>query len=317
MRITKSYSPSHITGFFAICDNKNPLYKGSIGCGIVLESGCVTEVSVSPSPSPSLSPCNDLPVAVRVDIQINGVREEADTTRYVVERLTGIGIGMRKSEAEVMVSVSTNFAVPVGCGFGASGAGALSTAFALNELLSLNMMLNEVAQIAHCAEVTNRTGLGDVIAETYGGGVVVRKKPGPPEIGVIDWIPHRNEKISYVVLGIDKRRTKTVLTEAAGEGHEGKEMKRRINEAGRAAMKTLIRRPTLETFISVSREFALRSELISSTCKDVIEAVAAEGKIAGVAMLGETVFVIGDSEALSEFGVVEESRISDSRVCAI
>lgn len=305
MRITKSYSPSHISGFFAICDNKNPLYKGSIGCGIVLESGCVTEVSVSPCN------CNDLPVTVTVDIKINGVREEeAYTTRYVVDRLTG----MRKSEAEVMVSVSTNFAVPVGCGFGASGAGALSTAFALNKLLSLNMTLNEVAQIAHCAEVENRTGLGDVIAEAYGGGVVVRKKPGPPEIGVIDRIPHRNEKISYVVLGIDETRTKTVLTEADEEGQEGEEMKRRINETGRAAMKTLMRRPTLETFISVSREFALRSELISSTCKDVIEAVAAEGKIAGVAMLGETVFVIGDSEALTEFGVVKECRISDAGV---
>ena len=179
------------------------------------------------------------------------------------------------------------------------------------------MTLNEVAQIAHCAEVKSRTGLGDVIAEAYGGGVVVRKKPGPPEIGLIDCIPHRNEKISYVVLGIDERRTKAVLTEADGEEQEGEGMKRRINEAGRAAIKTLMRRPTLETFISASREFALRSELISSTCKDVIEAVAAGGKIAGVAMLGETVFVIGDSEALTEFGVVKESRISDARVSAI
>ncbi len=37
----------------------------------------------------------------------------------------------------------------------------------------------------------------------------------------------------------------------------------------------------------------------------------AEGKVASVAMLGETVFVVGDSEALNEFGEVKESRISD------
>ena len=43
----KAYSPSHITGIFAICDDRNPLYKSSIGCGIVLEAGCVTEVEVS------------------------------------------------------------------------------------------------------------------------------------------------------------------------------------------------------------------------------------------------------------------------------
>lgn len=270
--------------------------------------------------------CNNLPVSDITDniikIKINGVIEEAHTTRYVVEQLTARhkykykNKYKCKSEAEIMVSVSTNFAVPVGCGFGASGAGALSTAFALNELLSLNMTLNSVAQIAHCAEVKNRTGLGDVIAETYGGGVVIRKKPGPPGIGMIDLILHRNEKISYVVLGIDEKRTKTVLTEAEVEGSE---MKRRINEAGRVAMKKLMRRPTLETFISASHEFALQSELISSICKDVIEAVAADGKgkIAGVAMLGEAVFVIGDSEALTEFGMVQESRISNAGVSAI
>jgi len=38
----------------------------------------------------------------------------------------------------------------------------------------------------------------------------------------------------------------------------------------------------------------------------------AEGKVASVAMLGETVFVPGDSEALHEFGEVKQSRISYS-----
>jgi len=282
-RFVKTYSPSHITGFFEICDNKNPLYKGSIGGGIVLEAGCVTEVSFNNH--------------AKIGLKIDGREEEANTTKYVVEHLAGT--------SEVMVIVSTNFAVPVGCGFGASGAGALSTALALNELLSLNMTVNAVAQTAHCAEVENSTGLGDVIAETY-GGVVIRTKPGPPGIGVIDRIPYRNERISYVALG--KKSTKSVLTEG------GEETRRTINDAGRAAMKALMRKPALETFMRASREFSLQSELISDTCKDAIEAVAAEGKVASVAMLGETVFVIGDSEALSEFGEVKESRIADAGV---
>ncbi|MHC1610168.1 MAG: pantoate kinase [Candidatus Methanospirareceae archaeon] len=283
----KTYSPSHITGFFEIWDDKNPLYKGSRGCGIVLESGCITEVSR----------VYDLPV--KTEIKIDGREEEANTTRYVVEHLIG------RYDIDVGVAVSTNLEVPVGCGFGASGAGALSTALALNELLSLKMTVNEVAQIAHCAEVENGTGLGDVIAETY-GGVVIRMKPGPPGIGVIDRIPHRNEKISYVVFG--KESTRSVLTEG------GNETKRRINEAGREAMKALMEKPTLETFMRASREFSLKSELISDTCRDAIEAVAAEGKVASVAMLGETVFVVGDSEALREFGEVKESRIADGGV---
>jgi pantoate kinase len=281
--VARAYSPSHITGFFAIHEDKNPLIKGSLGGGIVLESGCVTEVSLGTKSHG------------RAHIEINGKAEEAHTTQYVIERLAGT----------TEVTVSTNFDVPVGCGFGASAAGALSTALALNELLARDMTLNEVAQVAHCAEVANSTGLGDVIAETY-GGVVIRKKPGAPGIGVIDRIPHLNEKISYVALGT--KLTKSVLAEG------GAELKRRINEAGKEALKALVQKPTLATFMRVSREFSLRIELISDTCKDAIEAVAAEGKVASVAMLGETVFVRGESEALREFGDVKESSISDAGV---
>lgn len=277
-RFAKTYSPSHITGFFEICDNKNPLYKGAVGCGIVLEAGGVTEVSIR----------DDLPT--KAGIKINGVEEEANTSKYVVANLAG----------KYKIAVSTDFDVPVGCGFGASGAGALSTALALNELLSLGMTLNEVAQIAHLAEVENNTGLGDVIAETY-GGVVIRRKPGPPGIGTIDKILQRREKISYVVFG--KKSTKAVLADDS--------MKRRINEAGREAMKELMREPTLENFVLTSRNFSLRSGVISDKCRDAIEAVDAEGQVASAAMLGDTVFVIGDSEALREFGEVKESRIAD------
>ena len=283
MSVVRAHSPSHITGFFAIHEASNPLRKGSRGCGIVLESGCVTEVSLLPE------------LQTEPRIVINGRAEEAQTTRYVIERLAGAS----------GVHVATDFEVPIGCGFGASAAGALSTALALNELLELGMTLNEVAQIAHCAEVENSTGLGDVIAETY-GGVVIRTKPGAPGIGAIDRIPHRNEQISYVALGT--KLTKSVLAEG------GTALKRRINEAGRDALKTVMQKPTLETFMRASREFSLRIELISDTCRDAIEAVAAEGKVASVAMLGETVFVIGESEALREFGDVQTSRISDAGV---
>jgi pantoate kinase len=276
----KAYAPAHITGFFAICEHPNPLYKGSIGCGLVLEAGCVTEVADARGQELSAR------------ITINGKPEEGETTRYVLEQLAGA--------AEVRVV--TNFEVPVGCGFGASAAGALSTALALNELLALTMTVNAVAQVAHCAEVVNSTGLGDVIAETY-GGVVIRTKPGPPGIGVIDRLPHRTEQVSYVVLGA--KPTRSVLAEG------GESTRRCISEAGKEALKLLMRKPTLENFMHLSRDFALRIELISDACKDALEAVRAEGKVASVAMLGETIFVIGESEALQEFGSVRASRISN------
>jgi len=162
------------------------------------------------------------------------------------------------------------------------------------------MTVTEVAQIAHLAEVENNTGLGDVIAETY-GGVVIRKKPGPPGVGIIDKIPHERQKISYVVFGT--RATRAVLADNS--------MKRQINKAGREAMKELVRKPSLDNFMQVSRKFSLHSGLISDKCRDAIEAVEAKGCVASAAMIGDMVFVIGDSEALKEFGEVRESRISE------
>lgn len=275
----KAYSPSHITGFFYMVDNEKPLYKGSVGCGITLKAGCITEVSENEDLS--------------IKIEINGKEEEARTTRYVVEKL------LRLSSSKKGIKVSTQFEVPIGCGFGASAGGALSTGLALNKFFSLHMTLNEVAQIAHCAEVENSTGLGDVIAETY-GGVVIREKPGPPGIGKIDKIPCASKKVSYVSLG--RVSTKALLKEA--------DMRRRINKIGREAMKELKKKPTLEHFMHVARKFSLRSEIISDKCRDAIEAMEEKGKIGCAAMLGNTVFVIGESEVLSEFGEVKKSRIS-------
>jgi len=279
-RSAKAYAPAHITGFFAICEHPDPLYKGSIGCGLVLEAGCVTEVADAHGQGSGAR------------ITINGEPDEAQTTRYVLDRLA--------EAAEI--SVTTDFEMPVGCGFGASAAGALSTALALNELLKLTMTVHEVAQVAHCAEVVNGTGLGDVIAETC-GGAVIRTKPGPPGIGSIDRLPHRNEQVSYVVLGA--KPTRSILAEG------GESTRRRITEVGKAALKALLRKPTLENFMHLSRDFALRIELISDACKDALEAVQAEGQVASVAMLGETIFVIGESEALQEFGTVQASSISN------
>ena len=41
------FVPSHITGFFSIFDNENPLIKGSLGAGVLLDKGVVTRISKS------------------------------------------------------------------------------------------------------------------------------------------------------------------------------------------------------------------------------------------------------------------------------
>ncbi|MDF2957076.1 MAG: Archaeal pantoate kinase [Candidatus Alkanophagales archaeon MCA70_species_1] len=288
-RSAKAYSPSHITGFFEIIRHESPLRMGSVGCGIALKAGCIVEVRLSDE----REHC----------IRINGVEAEASTTKLVVERLAG---------KPVVVDIKLD--VPVGCGFGASAAGTLSTALALNELFSLKMSLNRLAQLAHVAEVTNRTGLGDVIAQSY-GGAVIRLSPGPPGIGVIDKIPCGNVEIGAVTFG--KLPTRSIL--------EDEGAMRRINEAGRKAMRDFMQAPSLENFMRTSKRFAYETELISERGMDAIEAVEAEGGLASVAMLGDTVFAVGLAgdgrkisytlpeniyERLSDFGAVIKSKIA-------
>lgn len=272
--MVKAYAPSHITGFFQICENADPLLMGSRGCGIVLEKGCVTEVDLADETS----------------ILINGMKKEGATTSYVIKKM-----------AKEPVRVSSKFNIPIGGGFGASGAGALSTAFALNKLFSLNMTATELGKVAHEAEVVNRTGLGDVIAQVQ-GGLVIRKEAGSPDIGVIDRIPIGEVEVGYITLGL--MSTKSIL--------EDQHTKKEINNHGKAAMKDLLKLPNLNNFMKVSKRFAIETGLISQKAKDIVEAVEAEGGLASMAMLGDVVFAIKEFGVLSSFGEIGISKVSYS-----
>ncbi|MDD5474552.1 MAG: pantoate kinase [Candidatus Methanoperedens sp.] len=269
-----AFAPAHISGIFIIDIKKDPALSGSMGAGICLEDGAVTKVSA----------------AKETTVKINGAVADAPTTLTAVRLLT-----------PQPVLVETTLRVPVGAGFGASGAGALSAALAVNEALSLNLTFREIAEAAHVAEVTNRTGLGDVTGQTF-GGIVIRKKAGAPFTVHVDKIPCSDSKISWVSFG--GISTKSVLSDDL--------KKKSINKAGRLRLRELLKKPTLENFFRQSRAFAKEIELMSPHVKDAIEAVEAAGGLASQAMLGNTVFAINDNGALSEFGDVHESRISNA-----
>ena len=273
-KIGKAFSPAHISGIFIIDIKNDPSLSGSMGCGICLEDGAVTKVHPSKE----------------TIIRINGAVTKAPTTLSAVELLT--------SEP---VFVDTTLTIPIGSGFGASGTGALSTALSLNETLSMDLTLKELAGAAHCAEVMNMTGLGDVTGMTF-GGMVIRKKAGAPFLGIIDKIPSRNTEISWI--SFNDISTKSVLSDDI--------KKKSINKAGKSRLKDLLNKPTIENFMIQSAAFAKDIELMSYKVKDAIEAVEAAGGLASQAMLGDTVFAINDSDALQEFGEVHKSRISNA-----
>lgn len=267
-----AFAPAHISGIFIIDLKKDPGLSGSLGCGICLEDGAVTTVRP----------------AKKTTTMINGINSEAATTLSAIELLT-------KSP----VLVETELGIPIGSGLGASAAGALSTALALNKALSLEKTFNELALSAHIAEVTNRTGLGDVAGQTC-GGIDIRKKAGIPPVGIIDRVPCKDHAISWVSFG--GISTKSVLSDDI--------RKKEINRAGRSGLRALLKKPTFENFFIQSNAFAKAIELMSPKVKDAIEAVEAAGGFASQAMLGDTVFAINEGDSLMEFGYVRKSRIS-------
>jgi pantoate kinase len=271
MDVIRAYAPAHITGFFEIVLDDDSLHMGSRGCGVVLEHGVTTEVTLSDT----------------TQVEINGSVDEAPTTRHVVDKL-----------AVAPVTVESSFDIPVGCGFGASGAGALSTAHGLNELFSLGLSDNGIAQVAHVAEVECGTGLGDVAAQSY-GGLVIRLEAGAPGVGLVDRIPVDDVMVEYVALG--PISTKSVLHDP--------ERRKHINRAGRKALKNLLQTPSLYSFIRASREFSVEVDLMTDKVLDMVEAVEVEGGFASMAMLGEAVFAVNGGDALAEFGEVRKSRI--------
>jgi pantoate kinase len=209
-------------------------------------------------------------------------------TRRVVERL-----------APEHVRVETELSMPLGAGFGASGAGALSCAYAINGAFGLALTADGVAGAAHGAEVASGTGLGDVIAQNV-GGLVVRLSAGAPGVGSVDRIPVPPLRIDCIVRG--PLSTEEVLSDPS--------VMRGVNREGERALKELLRRPTLDRFVSLSWEFAQRSGLAKDWMEDAVEAVESSGGAASMVMLGDAVFAVGGAEALAEFGDVISAKVS-------
>jgi pantoate kinase len=258
----KAFCPFHITGFFAIKLNAEKV--SSMGCGIVIADGATSEAfegegRVYVNRSPSLAP----------------------TTKTVASSLSA-----------KLADIWTELEGPVSCGLGTSGAGALSTALALNELWGLNYGFNILCKVAQRAEIENKTGVGDVIAQAL-GGIVIRKLNG------VDRIPAPPLEVSYVVFG--PLATREVL--------EDKRALAATSKFGSAALKDLLRKPTFDEFMRLSRHFAYDTELVSEKARDAIEAVEASGGLASMIMLGDAVYAVDPAGVLNEFGTPRKTMI--------
>ena len=267
----KVFVPSHITGFFSIFDNPNPLKKGSRGAGIVLDKGVKTTIKENNLSNENI-------------VKINGKIDEYNSViTYEVLNL------LKKSfNFDTPLIINHEIDLPIGCGFGTSAAFALATSMATSKLLELPLNFNQVAGIAHCVEVNLGTGLGDLIAEAN-GGIVLRLKEGPPGYGEIKKITDDSlYVISKVVGDID---TSSVI--------ENPDYIKKINSAGEGMLNILNKDFNPENFMRLSYEFAKKTSLISDEVQEIINTLNNETIGSSMAMMGNTAFAISDSSKSS------------------
>ncbi len=213
-------------------------------------------------------------------VEYNGHEIDAPVTRTVVMRL------LEDCSVDARVRVTHRSDLPIGVGFGASGAGALGTALALGPLLDPDMGPERLAQYAHCSEVANRTGLGDVIAQTC-GGFEVRTRPGAPGVGELQQIAPP-ENLCVVLAGARGVETREVLSDPSKRGL--------VNSTGDRTVARLLDSPSFEEFIACSRAFARETGLMTRRIASALDALDAAGHhMASMVMLGDSLFCFCDT----------------------
>ena len=246
--MSSASSPGSVTLFFEIREHNSPFRKGSRGVGVCVEPGAVTEVKRGEK-----------------KITLNGKEIQGKIQDYIASKFGFEG------------ELNTKIFLPISQGFGMSGAIALSTALAIAKEMGKDERM--ARKIAHEAEVTLGTGLGDVASEIT-GGMNVRLKEGIPPYGEVETIPYEGE-IKLVVFG-DKIETKSIIT--------SEEWKRRIKKLGEESMNKFLKEKTMENALIIAREFSFSLGLMSPQLREFLE----KCENATQALLGNSAIVFGD-----------------------
>jgi len=146
---------------------------------------------------------------------------------------------------------------PVRVGYGASAARALAAALSVG--LPRGLSFCTICREVHRAEVELGTGLGDVLAESVGVGVVYRIEPGAPCVGVADFIVPR-EDAAVITLPLGQMDTAFML----------RQFRDRIVEAGKRAYSAFIRNPSFEKFLECAHRFSREVGFLSREYEEML-----------------------------------------------
>jgi len=262
-----AFAPGHISAFFEpVYINQNFDRTGSRGAGINISLGAISQAKLTYKSSQT------------IHVNINGKPSDAPVTKLALTHLLGT--------MPVSTQVDTQLDLPVSQGFGMSACGALSATLATADLLHLSR--DTAVKAAHYAEVQLRTGLGDVVASSF-GGIEIRREPGLPPWGILQHIPGSYD---LVVCVIGKRiETREVLSDVR--------KLRKIEAAGQMCMKKLLEKPSIESLFSLGLEFTQKTGLASDRVLEAIEMADRFG-MASMCMLGNSIFALGDTPMIQK-----------------
>ena len=261
------FVPSHITGFFEIIQNSNPLLKGSKGAGITLDEGVVTNTKIKDGNG-------------NIIINVNNKEDSLNTISKKTVKIILDRYNVNIQDYDIYINHDSK--LPIGAGFGTSAAFALGISFTLPKLMGINISFKEAGEIAHLAEISQSSGLGDVISEMF-GGCVIRLHEGSPVKGIIPI----TKPIYVITKTIGLLETKDIIENPIHQKH--------INQSGSILLNRLINNPSISNFMKLSRKFANDTQLISKEIAEIINILDEETLGASMAMLGNTAFALSYS----------------------
>lgn len=256
MKSVTAWAPANISLLFKVIPHDDPAKMGSLGCGFTVNEGVTVGVSQTNQAA----------------ILFNGKPINFPTIKSIAGKLT---------RADLVIDIQSK--LPLGSGFGISGASALATVYAVNKLLSLNTSPLELARLAHTAEVENKTGLGDVINQYFGGffvKFVTSSQFKAVRIPISD--------IPVYCRSFGKLETPSILKDPARLIRVD-----RAGEVSLAQIKQLLAsnpKPHLTDILTIAKQFAKESSLLTSpSVNNLIGEIESRGGHATMIMLGEGV----------------------------
>ena len=277
MKNVRAFAPANISLIFKVVPHKDPAKMGSLGIGFTVNKGVIVTVKKSK----------------KTEVFFNKKSINLPTVLSVVKALTNEPL-----------HISIESPLPLGSGFGISGASALASALAINKLFNLHGTRLELAKIAHTAEVENKTGLGDIVNQYYGGFFV---KFYSSSSFIVQSVPIVDIPVYCISYG--KLLTSSVL--------QNSDNLKNINGKASTAlrsMKKLLRKSSIQfgEILSIARIFARESGLLTSkSVQTLIETIEKRDGHASMIMLGEG--VVSDIP----FEGALKLKVSESACCTV